>query len=500
MTVNVSALDDFGNVTRLYSYFDPDVFTNDTTFTYDTAGMYQIIQVVGKDSLDGGKLDTVFIEVVEPQSPAIQVTQCSGLEVSVTSTDVFYDSIRIYFSPNDSVTLHQGASSSFQFSSADPQSIRLKGLFDNADEICTEYAETVTPIVALPVPRIVHASVKQSCRSQYALYLTLEQVETNVSYRVVLEQENTTTIFDGFLDSTYLVVQDIPFTVRDYCISVAAYDPCNGTSRTSNQFCSSPTILSLSPFETLYSSYQASSIYVNLDEVGLGTFEVERRTERGTFASRGTQAASFTDPIGSTSRKYFYRINYRDVCEEILFTAETHPPLVSANEVGENQYEIEVTAAENSLTTTSVDTYQVGSSGAVQSASVESTPFNINLVAENGTTQVFSLTSTYGETLSLQSNTLSLRYEFIVYVPSAFTPNGDGINDRLEFFGVPSSNANVKIYSRWGQTIYDSSDLSEGWDGMISGKRAQSGTYFYEIFFETTTGTILRQRGTFVIL
>lgn len=501
LTVNISSLDDFGDVTRLYSYLDPEVFTNDTTFTYDAVGSFQIIQVVGKDSLDGGKLDTLFIEVVAPQKPVIEATRCSGLEVSFQSEDDFYDAIRIYYSPTDSVTLTIKESSTYTFSTSDTQTIKLKGLFNNADEVCQEYVEEIDPIPDLPSPEIISASIKQLCRDSYALYITLSEVIENVNYRISLNQQGSTILFDGFPDSTYLIIQDIPFIEADYCIVVDTFDPCNNATQSSNQVCASPTTLSLSPFETLYSTYNESSIYINLDEVGLGTFEIARKFEGSAFQSRGEKEGSFDDPIGSSSRKYFYMIRYRDVCGEVLFNAETNPPLVDVEEIDDNRYEVIVTPANNSLRELSESTYQVGHSGSFSTEQVNSNSFSLNLSPENGgTSQILSIQTSYDNGIILNSNTQTLRYEFIVYVPSAFTPNGDGTNDLLEFFGVPSNNAHVNIYSRGGQKIYSSNDLSEGWDGRVAGKRVQSGTYFYEIFFETTTGDKLRQRGTFVLL
>lgn len=499
-TVNVTILDNFTDVERFYYYEDPNILTSDTTFTFTSVGSFTIVQV-NNNSAIADKTDTLTIEVIEPQRPEISVTRCANNEVTFTSIDRFYDSIRLYYSSTDSVTLQPNQSNSYAFSNSGTQTIRLKGLFNNADEVCLEYFEDIDPIANLPAPEIMTASVKQLCRDSYALYLTLSEVLDNVNYRINLEQQGLTTLYDGFLDSTDLIIQDIPFKVADYCITVETLDPCVNTRQSGNPICDSPTSLSLSPFQSLYSTYNGSSIYINLDEVSLGTFEVERRFEGSDFQSRGIKEGSFEDPIGSITRAYYYRINYRDFCGEILFTAETNPPLVDAVEIDDNRYEVLFIQANNALETLNETTYRVGNEGSFATETINANSFNINLSPENGgPTQLLTVQSRYDNNLILNSNTQTLRYEFVVYVPSAFTPNGDGMNDLLEFFGVPSENASVNIYSRWGQTIYSSEDLSKGWDGIVSGKSAPSGTYFYEIFFETTSGNKLRQRGTFVLL
>ena len=73
------------------------------------------------------------------------------------------------------------------------------------------------------------------------------------------------------------------------------------------------------------------------------------------------------------------------------------------------------------------------------------------------------------------------------YLPNAFSPNGDGINDYLKpFFYAPSSIADgyeFKVFDRWGGKIYESfNPFDKGWDGTFKGKIANSGNYSYFVF------------------
>jgi len=70
-----------------------------------------------------------------------------------------------------------------------------------------------------------------------------------------------------------------------------------------------------------------------------------------------------------------------------------------------------------------------------------------------------------------------------VFIPSAFTPNGDGMNDyfRPEFIRDHDIR-NFSIFNRWGQKvygIYSKQELGNGWDGFFRGKRCDVGTYYY---------------------
>ena len=70
------------------------------------------------------------------------------------------------------------------------------------------------------------------------------------------------------------------------------------------------------------------------------------------------------------------------------------------------------------------------------------------------------------------------------FLPNAFTPNRDGVNDRFTLLGSPIlDNFSVKIYNRWGQVVYENTDpydfWENGWDGTINGKDAEMGVYVY---------------------
>ncbi|MBX9449577.1 MAG: gliding motility-associated C-terminal domain-containing protein [Taibaiella sp.] len=73
-----------------------------------------------------------------------------------------------------------------------------------------------------------------------------------------------------------------------------------------------------------------------------------------------------------------------------------------------------------------------------------------------------------------------------VQMPTAFSPNGDGLNDLYQAVTLCSFyEFNLSIYNRYGQRVYSSSQESEGWDGMVRGIPADAGAYFYHL--EATT-------------
>ena len=79
------------------------------------------------------------------------------------------------------------------------------------------------------------------------------------------------------------------------------------------------------------------------------------------------------------------------------------------------------------------------------------------------------------------SNAVIVEKPYALYSPNAFSPDGDGINDFFRISGQGMIDFQIEIFNRWGQMVYKSIDLSEGWDGTFSGKKLPTGTYVYKI-------------------
>ena len=87
------------------------------------------------------------------------------------------------------------------------------------------------------------------------------------------------------------------------------------------------------------------------------------------------------------------------------------------------------------------------------------------------------------------------------YVPTAFTPNGDGLNDRFLPLGAfhDIKSYNLEIYNRWGERIYSSSQYKgedAGWDGTYNGNEFPSGAYVYIVKYSAADGKEYKEEGT----
>jgi gliding motility-associated-like protein len=87
-----------------------------------------------------------------------------------------------------------------------------------------------------------------------------------------------------------------------------------------------------------------------------------------------------------------------------------------------------------------------------------------------------------------------------IFVPNTFTPNNDGKNDVLYVYGNTVSKLKLRVYNQWGQFIYESLSMQNGWDGTYKGELQPNGVYVYYLDAEFNDGTKTTKKGTITLL
>lgn len=102
---------------------------------------------------------------------------------------------------------------------------------------------------------------------------------------------------------------------------------------------------------------------------------------------------------------------------------------------------------------------------------------------------------------SLSKNVLVLGSCFIA-VPTAFTPNGDGLNDFLfPLNALKADNLQFRVYNRYGQVVFETRDWSRKWDGRVNGVLQATGVYAWVLTFTNReTGERVFQKGTTALI
>ncbi|MCQ2283629.1 MAG: gliding motility-associated C-terminal domain-containing protein [Bacteroidales bacterium] len=121
----------------------------------------------------------------------------------------------------------------------------------------------------------------------------------------------------------------------------------------------------------------------------------------------------------------------------------------------------------------------------------------------SSTTYTVAVTDTFNCTLTdtvfIKVETLTCDNPF-VYVPNAFSPNGDSKNDVLYVRSSIVDNLYFVIYSRWGQKIFETTSMENGWDGTFKGKPCQNGVYDYYLKATCLDGQVLETKGNVMLV
>lgn len=105
-------------------------------------------------------------------------------------------------------------------------------------------------------------------------------------------------------------------------------------------------------------------------------------------------------------------------------------------------------------------------------------------------TYAVTLVARNAQCRGVSTKTITVEAVTTYYIPDAFTPNGDGVNDSfgLVGFGLRPDTYEMSIYNRWGDLIFRSSPDTPLWDGNRGSERAEAGVYVYMISFEYKQG------------
>jgi gliding motility-associated-like protein len=118
--------------------------------------------------------------------------------------------------------------------------------------------------------------------------------------------------------------------------------------------------------------------------------------------------------------------------------------------------------------------------------------YTIKLIATNS---ALGCSDTARRTLTVLDNCL-------IAVPSAFTPNNDGLNDYFwPHNALKADNYNFSVYNRWGQMVFHSKDWRQKWDGKINGKLQGTGVFVWMLSYTNRdTHQAVFQKGTVTLI
>jgi gliding motility-associated-like protein len=100
---------------------------------------------------------------------------------------------------------------------------------------------------------------------------------------------------------------------------------------------------------------------------------------------------------------------------------------------------------------------------------------------------------------SSDSLTVTVIRNYDIWVPTAFSPNGDGNNDVFSVYGNNVKDFTFSLYDRWGNKVYETSKLEDSWNGEYQNRLLNTGIYVYILSFNLNDGTTDTQKGNITI-
>lgn len=122
---------------------------------------------------------------------------------------------------------------------------------------------------------------------------------------------------------------------------------------------------------------------------------------------------------------------------------------------------------------------------------------------EHTISQPGNYTVTVTNSCGTKSDTITIydQCDYATYMPKAFTPNNDNLND---YFRVSPLNKNrlisLRVFTRWGQLVFQTTNQLQGWDGTFHNEPLPSGTYVFYLEMEGFTGKRITEKGTFLLI
>ena len=89
----------------------------------------------------------------------------------------------------------------------------------------------------------------------------------------------------------------------------------------------------------------------------------------------------------------------------------------------------------------------------------------------------------------MESDTVEVTGDFgqdLIFIPNAFTPNADGLNDIFLPVSTDLQAYDLQVFDRWGQLIFATTDPAKGWDGTLEGRLVHTGVYTYKVGYMTS--------------
>jgi gliding motility-associated-like protein len=428
---------------------------NDSSLIVTSIGNYQLIVNQTSGCIDTSVVQQVLISAPNPASISSSngnFTICENQQINL-NVPQNYTSYQWF---NNNILIAGATTNSYTTASAGSYYIITQssnGCYDSSATIQVAVIQTPNPIVS--------SSSTIICINQTA---TL-QTSDFVSYQWSI---NNTPIANE---------NNINFTTNqagNYIVTVIDTNGCSGVS--------TPTIVSI----------DSVNVFINANAQSYCT---------------GDTALLFAS--GSNYESLIWSTNFNG--NNLLTNVPGTYSVIASNALGctatasynlsyTNQILIHASASDTTFTCDeTIELYVTGADTYLWEPSIGLNDSTIYNPIVNGLTSfiIYTVTGTKGNCSAVDSVKIAYEACSSIFIPNAFSPNNDGANDIFRVLGSNIFEFNLKIYNRWGELVFESNKIDEGWDGKYKGKDVTNGVYVWLLDAKDANGKMINFNNKF---
>lgn len=216
--------------------------------------------------------------------------------------------------------------------------------------------------------------------------------------------------------------------------------------------------------------------------------------------------STFVDQTADASvRSYSYQVRVVDNCGNISKTSNEANSIHLKMEINDFQVSLNWTATQtwkNGVKTYVVErwnpsTQKFDSIAATRGTSFNEDPSNLNLNAYEYRVRSIEMN---GNEMFSTSNNVKSTLKPTIFIPTAFSPNGDYVNDVFKVVGMHMTEMELEVYNRWGELVFRTNNINEGWDGTFNGGDAPEGSYVVKVRATASNGEPIFKSGALALI
>ncbi len=345
------------------------------------------------------------------------------------------------------------------------------------------------PVHTFPGPGtytvILQAQSDRGCKKTVTQTLTIQpQITANAS-----AQKPVSCINDCDATATVNVVNATPPLIYSWDDpgsqnTQAAVNLCAGTytvTVTDSNGCSTNATVTINNPDSLLSTVSSTDAYCNGLCIGTATVSATGGSGNYTYQWSDPQSQSTSTATQLCPGNYSVIITDANGCTttenvQVLFSTFVPPLVATANPstiyVGQT---VALNATQNNSYNYVWDPPDYLTSTTIynpQAAPINNITYVVTITDPNGCANIDTVTITVKEVLCEEPE---------IFIPNAFTPDGDLKNDVVYVRGNTIKKLTFRIYDRWGEKVFETNDPSIGWDGTYKGEKANPAVYVYYV-------------------